>query len=424
MPSPLSALRRPRNAAATLIVSLAAIAGLFVAVGRGSAPDVPTVEITRGDFTDLLEIRGEIRPVRSVVLASPMQSGELQIIRLAKSGTMVKPGDVVVQFDGSTLMRTIQEKQSELRQADAEIEQQRAQSRITEEQNATELMRAQYNLQRAKLEVTKGDTIPRIQLEQARLAVGDAEQKLKEIEAKIRSDRTAAEASIAARRRKREKAQADLARAQRGLQNLEMRAPAAGMVNVLPNPRSGGFFGGQEQEFREGDRAWAGASVIELPDLSSIHLEARLDESDRGRLTPGQDATVKIEAVPDREFKARIDNISLLARVDFSSGWPPPKNFDLRLALLEGDPRIRPGMTAVARIATDRIPGVVLAPAEAVFQKDGSPVVYVLDGSAFVERRVQVSRRGKEQAVIASGVEPGARVASRRPGAELVRRSP
>ena len=79
-------------------------------------------------------------------------------------------------------------------------------------------------------------------------------------------------------------------------------------------------------------------------------------------------------------------------------------------------------MTAVARIATDRIPGVVLVPSEAIFQKDGSPVVYMLDGSAFVEQRVQVSRRGQEQAVVASGVEPGARVAARRPGPDLVRR--
>jgi len=419
----LLAIRRPRYAVLTAIAAVLALGWIFVGVGRGSVPDLPTVEVTRGDFTDLLEIRGEIRPVRSVVLASPMQSGELQIIKLAKSGTMVKPGDVVVQFDGSTLLRTIQEKQSELRQADAEIEQQRAESRITEEQNATALMRAQYDLQRAKLEVLKGDTIPRIQLEQAKLLVGDAELKLKEIEAKVTFDRTAAEASIAARQRKREKALADLERARRGLQNLEMKAPAAGMVNVLPNPRSGGFFGGSEQEFREGDRAWPGASVLELPDLSSVHLEARLDEADRGRLNPGQDATVRIEAVPGRDFKARIDRISLLARVDFSSGWPPPKNFDLGLVLLEVDPRIRPGMTAVARIATDRVPNVVLVPAEAVFMKDGSPVVYVLDGSMFIERRVQISRRGKEQAVVAAGVEPGAKVAARRPAVELIRRS-
>jgi multidrug efflux pump subunit AcrA (membrane-fusion protein) len=80
-------------------------------------------------------------------------------------------------------------------------------------------------------------------------------------------------------------------------------------------------------------------------------------------------------------------------------------------------------MTAVARIATDRVPNVVLVPAEAVFMKDGSPVVYVLDGSMFIERRVQISRRGKEQAVVAAGVEPGAKVAARRPAVELIRRS-
>ena len=417
----IAALRRPRNAAVTVIAAFVVAAVGFAAVGRGSAPDLPTVDVTRGDFTDMLEIRGEIRPVRSVVLASPMQAGELQIIRLAKSGTMVKPGDVVVQFDGTTLQRTIQEKQSELRQADAEIEQQRAQSRITEEQNDTALMKAQYDLQRAKLDVQKGDTIPRIQLEQAKLAVLDAEQRLKELDAKIKADKTAAEANIAARLRKREKAIADVERAQRGLQNLELKAPSAGMVNVLPNPRSGNMFGG-EQEFREGDRAWPGASVVELPDLTSVYLEARLDESDRGRLNTGQEASVRIEAVPGQDFKAKIDGISLLARVDFSSGWPPPKNFDLRLALLEMDPRIRPGMTAIARIATERISNQVLVPSEAVFQKDGSPMVYELDGSQFVERKIQISRRGKEQAAVTSGIQPGAKIAARRPTPEMIRR--
>ena len=415
-------LRRPRNAVVTLVIAVIAVTGIFASVGRGSEPDVPMTGVTRGDFVDMLEIRGEIRPVKSLVLSSPLQSGELQIIKLAKSGTIVKPGDVLVQFDGSTLQRTIQEKQSELRQADAEIDQARAQARITTEQNATALMKAQYDLKRAKLEVQKGDSIPRIQLEQAKLAVGDAEQALKEIEAKIKSDAAGAEASIASRRRKREKAQADLERAKRGLQNLELRAPAAGMINVLPNPRSGNMFGGGEQEFREGDRAWAGANVIELPDLSSVHLEARLEEADRGRLNPGQDATVKIEAVPGKEFKARIDRISLLARVDFRSGWPPPKNFDLGLVLLDVDPAIRPGMTAVARIATDRIPDVVLVPTESVFQKDGSPIVYKLDGSTFREQRIEVSRRGKEQTVVGSGIEPGDRIATRRPAAELIRR--
>src|SRR3954469_24931650 len=143
---------RPRNVAiSTACVALAA-AGTFAAARRTPVPDLPTVVVTRGEFVDTLEIRGEIRPLKSAVLASPMQSGELQILKLAKSGTMVKPGDVVVEFDPSTLQRTIQEKQSELKQTDAEIEQAQAQTRLASEENTTAAMKAEYDIARAKLD--------------------------------------------------------------------------------------------------------------------------------------------------------------------------------------------------------------------------------------------------------------------------------
>jgi HlyD family secretion protein len=416
-----AAARRPRNLIITGTIGIVAIAGFMATAGGRTLPDVPMTDVTRGEFIDTLEIRGEIRPLKSVVLSSPLQSGELQIIKLAKNGTVVKPGDVVVEFDGSTLQRTIQEKQSELKQADAEIEQAAAQARITQEQNATTLMKATYDIERAKLDVNKGDTVSRIENEQAKLVLKDAEQKLIELNEKIKSDRTSAEADAFAKKHKREKALADLQRAQRGLENLQIKSPTAGMINILPNPRSGDMFG-NGQEFREGDRAWAGANIIELPDLSSVHLQARLDESDRGRLKAGQDAVIRIEAVPGRDFKARIEQISVLAKPDFSAGWPPPKNFDLDLVMLEIDPKVRPGMTAVARIATERVPDVVLVPAEAIFQRDGAPVVYKLSGGGFDEQRVQVARRGKEQAIVTSGIAPGDRVATRRPGADLIRR--
>jgi hypothetical protein len=49
--------------------------------------------------------------------------------------------------------------------------------------------------------------------------------------------------------------------------------------------------------------------------------------------------------------------------------------------------------------------------------------VYRLDRTMFEEVRVEVSRRGRELAIIKSGVEPGDKVATRRPGAEFVRRA-
>lgn len=411
--------RRGLAAIAVLLVVVAAVA--YASVGRDAAPDLPTAEVKRGEFVDALELRGEIRPLRSVVITSPMQSGELQILKLAANGTKVKAGDVVVRFDDTTLQRTIQEKQSELKQANAEIEQANAQSRIAVEQNATALMKAKYDIERAKLDLKRGETVSRIENEQAKLLLADAEQRLRELEEKVKSDATGAQADLSSKLRKREKALFDLKRAQDGLARLEVKAPSDGVVNILPNYRSGNMMGAAP-EFREGDRAWAGAAILELPDLSSVHLLARLDESDRSRLQANQPASVRIEAVPGKEFKARIDSISMLARVDYQSSWPPPRNFDLDLLLLEEDARIRPGMTAVARIATERVADVILVPSEAVFQRDGSPVVYVLDGREFEERRVEIGRRGKEQAIVTSGVAPGAHVATRRPAAEMIRR--
>jgi len=63
----LASLRRPPNVVAALVVMTVLLGGAWVAVGRGSVPDLPTVEVARGVFTDLLEIRGEIRPLKSVV---------------------------------------------------------------------------------------------------------------------------------------------------------------------------------------------------------------------------------------------------------------------------------------------------------------------------------------------------------------------
>ena len=83
--------------------------------------------------------------------------------------------------------------------------------------------------------------------------------------------------------------------------------------------------------------------------------------------------------------------------------------------------RIRPGMTATARIAADRLPNVTLVPAETIFQQNGRPVVYRLRGSKFDEQPIEIVRRGREQAAVGAGVGPGDRLASHRPDPAQIR---
>src|SRR5262249_62199540 len=130
------------------------------------------------------------------------------------------------------------------------------------------------------------------------------------------------DAELTGKKRKRDKAKFDVDRTLQSIEAMRLRAPADGTVNILENPRSGGPFGGGGVEFREGDRCWAGASILELPDLSSIHLEARLDESDRGRLKVGQTATVKIEAGPAKDFTPKAHPPPVLPPAPFPSRRP------------------------------------------------------------------------------------------------------
>ena len=62
-----------------------------------------------------------------------------------------------------------------------------------------------------------------------------------------------------------------------------------GTVSILPNYRASMTPGSSAPEFRTGDSVWPGAMILELPDLSSVFLTARIDEADRGQLI-GQSA--------------------------------------------------------------------------------------------------------------------------------------
>jgi HlyD family secretion protein len=404
-------------------VVLFVIAGGFAAYRlRGGAPSLSTAEVTKGEYVDLIEIRGEIRPRKSLIIAAPMLAGELQILKLPPNGTPVKTGDVVVEFDGSTLKRTIQEKESELRQAREELDQQKAQATITSQQDGTALLHSRYEVDRARLSAVPEDAgiVSKSESEHARLALADAQQKLAESQVKIGANQKVSATTFITQESKIAKVTADLERAKRSLAALEVQAPADGVVSLLPNFRASSPMGAA-QEFRTGDRAWAGAQILELPDLSSIHLNARLDESDRGHLEAGQDATIKIDAIPDHDYHASVTDVSVLARVDFSS-WPPVKQFDLRLTFKDADAKIRPGMSATAKIVVGRLANMYLVPPQAVFFVDGRTLVYRLEGREFVPTPVEVVKRSKEQAAIKGPVGVGMRVALVKPDTEEARK--
>ena len=406
-----SAVRR--RLAVALVVVVAVGVGAWQLFGRPAIPDVATAAVTRGDYSDVIEIRGDVRPVRSTVVSAPPNSGELLILNIARNGPAVKKGDVVAEFDAVTMRRTILEKQSELRTAVAELEQARAQSKITLEERHSNVRRMAFEVEKAKLAVGDVELVAPIEAERAKLNVADAEQRLKEAQAAEESGKASIASDFRSRDRRIEKIKADLERAQNAVKALQAVAPADGVVNILPNYRSSSPMG-VAAEFRPGDKTFAGATILELPDLSSVFLIARIDESERGPLRAGLPATIRADAIPDREYESTIADISLLARIDHMN-WPPQKLFDVRITFAQPDDRLRPGMSAVARVPVGQLKDVLLVPAGAVFAEGGGSVVFRLGRRGFAAVPVTIIRRGREQAVIEGDLGPGDRIALANP---------
>jgi RND family efflux transporter MFP subunit len=399
-------------AAAAAVAVVLALAGMSGAFGGGAAIDVPTTAVVKGEFIDYLQVRGEVKAVRSVALTVPTTGGgDLQIVELAKNGMSIKKGDVVVRFDPMTVERALNDRKSEFKQADEEISKTRAQYRMQEQQAQTDLTKARYDVRRAELDVVPSEFLPRMEREQKELALKDAKARLAEAERKLKALGDIERAEVGSKTQKRDKARFDMEHADRQLGGLEIFAPVDGVVAIMPNWRACC----PPPEFKPGDRAWPGQIIAEVPDLSTLRVSARLEEAERGRMQQGQRVVVRADAVPDKELPGKIGDISALARVDFSN-WPPQRNFDMVVQLDQMDPRLRPGMNTTVRVAVDRVPDAILIPARAVFEKEGRSVAYVQRArGGWDERLVQIARRGQEQLVVREGVRPGERVALKDP---------
>jgi HlyD family secretion protein len=404
------------------ILALAGVVGVSVAGAAAyrrdrGAPPLPTAVVARTTFVDFLPLRGEIRPVRSVVLTAPSAGSDLQIVDLAVNGSKVAAGDVVVTFDPTTQQRTLETKQSELKQSDSEIERAEAEQRRRVASAQSELDEAKQALGRARLELQGNEMRARIEAENFAIAVSNAEAHVRELERKVEGERLAAQADVAIARQKRDKAQYDVTDTERIIASLQVRAPIGGSLSLLPNFRAGGPGSRSSPEFKRGDRAWFGAAIAELPDLTAIQLTARVDEADRGRVQIDSGVRVRVDAVPDRELTGTLKDISVVAKPDFTT-WPPVRNFDVVVSLSDSDARLRSGMSASARIELDRLQNVIVVPSGAVFQRGPSTVVYVARRGTFEPRTVAVLRRGRDQIALASGVNEGERVALKEPAQE------
>jgi multidrug efflux pump subunit AcrA (membrane-fusion protein) len=390
------------------LVILVGLPGLGVWLWRArqvqAKADLPVASARRGEFQVIVRCRGELVSTRSVQLVAPMHIAGLQIAWQAPPNSEVKEGDIVIRFDSSLAKQQLLEKQATLKQAQATLEQAVAQARITSEQDRLDLASAHVDVEKAKLEVSKQELVSKLQGEESKIDLGLAEEKLRVQEATNNLHQTSDAQKVGSATRLRDKAQEEIDVTTDRLAHMEMHAPAAGVV-VYTNNFSQGWI--NAKPFKVGDSVWPGSVVGEIPDVTTLQMKAKLEETDRGRIGPGQDARILVDPFPEKPFPGKVASISPLVEQEFD--WPPTRNFRAMASFNEPDKRLRPAMNARVDFIVERIPDAISVPAGAVFTRQGRPAVYVADKNAWLPHEVEILARNPDEVAI-KGISEGTKV--------------
>ncbi|HUB31737.1 MAG TPA: HlyD family efflux transporter periplasmic adaptor subunit [Bryobacteraceae bacterium] len=389
-----------------LAASLAATgAGIYRMRQAGPASELPLAPARKGEFLVMIRCRGNLMAGRSAEINTPIVPN-LRISWMAPAGVMVKAGDPIIRFDSSSAQQTLAQKEAQLRQNQASLDQAVAQARINAEQDASDLAQAKYKVETARMEASKADILSKIDGDEKKIDLSVAEQALKVEEATVGLHAASDKSKIASATRLRDQAQADVDITKRRIAQMEIRAPIAGVPNYASNYTQGW---NNVRPFKVGDNVFAGMNLAEIPDANTLEMDVKVEETDRGRIAIGNDVRVHIDSLPELDLAARLDRISPLAELT-TNEWPPTRAFHAYARLLRPDPRLTPGMNGGMDIIVRRLPNAVSIPSKAIFTRNGKPAVYVARGGSFATVEVAIQARNPDEVAV-TGLRDGAMVA-------------
>ncbi len=376
-------------------------------------PDpVATFDVRPGRFVREVEARGTLKAVTATPIVAPIQSRRAQKVAfLAQDGSLLKKGDLVVEFDPYDAQREAADSQADLAAAKAKIDKAKAEGSKNQRSIAIDRDVARGDLSRAEqFKLTDETLYSRNQIIESRLS-----RELAATQLDVSGKRLAASSTLSAAERAlgeidTAKANLKLDRARQSLGALRVSAPHDGLLVLARNWRGETTF--------VGDTLWPGQKVGELPDLSQLEAKVFVLEADGAGLRPG--------------LLARVVDRGATGRGAQGQAWPASSRSPRRpagnrrcatsrrrLSLARTDPAImKPGQRVRATLRLEEAEGVLAVPRGAVFDRDGRRVVYKRRGAAFVPAEVTIGRQSVSRVVIDKGLAAGDVVALRDPTAK------
>jgi multidrug efflux pump subunit AcrA (membrane-fusion protein) len=153
---------------------------------------------------------------------------------------------------------------------------------------------------------------------------------------------------------------------------------------------------------------YASKGDIQMVDTSQIEFKGLVDEIDITKIKPGQNASITVDAVPNKTFTGKVSFISPYGTAD-SSGVV---HFNVTILLDPTDVALKGMLTSTADIAVSTAENALILPLTAITTaKDGSSSVTVITSDNKTEKRpVTLGMQNAQSAVVLTGVNQGDRV--------------
>jgi len=384
---------------------LAEISGL-----RKSQIRIPSARVARGPVEIRVHAFGELRPARTTtIVAPPVSGGILQIIRLVKTGTRVKKGDVVVEFDPGEQEYNLEQSRSQLEEAEQQIIKMRADQAVRTAQDKVALLKAQYSVRRAEFKVQGNELLSEIEAKKNLIDLEDAKRKYEQLQRDIQSRASSNAAEMAVQNVARMKAEMAMKLALQNIENMTWRAPTDGIVVLGQNLEalmsgSGSIriYSGMEiPEFREGDQVYPGRLVAQIQGTDDLEIASRVLETDRGNLEAGMPVDIWMDSTPLKKYSGRIRSLATSASNASSANTTADylealstRSFDAVFEVEGNGDEFYMGASARMIIKGKAMENALSIPRQAVFQKDSKPFVYVRQRGMGTKRSAdQVSHR-------------------------------
>lgn len=339
--------RSVRIALAAGLVLLALLALILWHSRRATSAHLVSPAPAAPAGSSVIRLNGKTEAVRARAILAPtlagQQVGTLTIVKLVASGSRIKQGDTLVEFDRQAQLRDVIDKQAQADDQNSKVLAAQADEAAARAKDETEIQQAQSAYGKAQLEMQKVELLSRIDAEKAREDLDEAKATLAQLKETFDLKRKAAQASIRILEIQRDRTRETMLHAQSNASLMQVRSPIDGIA-VFNTIWKQGNMG----EVQEGDQVRPGTPFMQVVDPSIMQVRILVNQEDLRFLRVGQTAHVHLDAYPDIDLPGRLDSIDPIGqRGDFSAKL---RRFAAIFSIHGTDSRLMPDLSSAVDV--------------------------------------------------------------------------